>query len=622
MARERRMEKALSWVGVGTVAGALLLAAVTVALHWAGQDTGVIKEVGLVWFWACFLGGFVLMLGVRWQPLYPGEHPDTESGWDYAFCLAGVAAVTALIAGNSVLLGAEAPGISELSPIELRMAIVVCAIPLGTLLMLTVVRRPLLLPRNRSLPFLASGALAVALLGTAVPPLLLDGEETGVRHVIAENPPERAAVPDQVRRSGWTWELEQHPDPDREVRVERITWGSHGPLAVLSDGVVSLDGTDGSEVWSYRDLDVDEASVWVGNGHVLFTHVLERDGDAEERDEPEVQVTQVLDRVTGDLVTEFSRDSGEGPDGTARDLVGWSDGVRVHSDWRDRNEWGDAAGVSAWDAESGEELWYLSRAPEGMLCEGGSPGVRSESVVHAVACVHEDDVTEGELIDGLLRRGDVAKQLRVVSVDLRTGQEQWTHELDGGDVFVPGRPWLAPGVGDQDSVLVVAGSYSSDPLLLLDPETGTELMHLTKEQVDIDEDLSREEILDVDGSGVTMLFYRYPRGSEVRHIDTDGNHTPLVGSGGSVVGRYTESVVLSEQVLFPDADSGKHGDRAQVRVASYGERLGEGLSNRIVLESERPVRQLVAVPGGVAALVREHSGDEHGSDVWVEGLVP
>ncbi|WP_026116415.1 hypothetical protein [Nocardiopsis valliformis] len=616
MARERRMEKALSWVGAGTVAGALLLAAVTVALHWAGQDTAVFQEAGLAWFWVCVLGGFVLVLGVRWKNARAGEPADAESGWDYALCLAGAAALTALIAGNGVLLGADAPGIGALSLIELRMAVVVCAVPLGVLLMLTVVRRPLLPPRSRSLPPFAAGVLAVALVGVTVPLLLVDEEEGGVRHVVAEDLPGVAAFPDRVNRSGWIWE------PEQSGTIDRIVRGAHGPLVVLSDGVVSLDGTDGTEIWSYREPAARDATVWVGNGHVLFTRVPERDEDAAEQgeDAPEERATRVFDVVNGALVTEFSADTGEASESSARALVGWSDGVRVHSDRRDGVERDEAPGVSAWDAESGEELWYRNPAPEpGMACAGEPPRVRAETVVYAVACVREEDLTGSTWeIESLIRDEEPDKRFRVVSVDLRTGEEQWSYELEGEEVFVPDRPWAAPGADGRGSVLAVQGYYSSDPVLLLDPGSGEELMYLSEDMVEAEEGLSREAVIDVDGSGITMLFSRSGEGVEVGRIDPDGNRTPLIGAGGAYASRYSHRAVLPEQVVFTTDESERAGDRAQVSVASHGELFGEGLRNRIVLGSRADVGQLVAVRGGVAVLLTEprHQGAR------VEGLVP
>ncbi|GAA1074103.1 PQQ-binding-like beta-propeller repeat protein [Nocardiopsis metallicus] len=610
------MENALSWVGAGAVAGALLLAAVTLALHRAGQDTGVIEEVGLAWFWACVLGGFVLVLGVRWKNVRAGEPPDAERGWHYALCLTGTAVLTALIAGNGALLGADSPAIDALSPTELRMAVVVCAVPLGVLLMLTVVRRPLLPPRSRSLPPFAAGAFAVALAGTSVPLVLVDEDQSGVRHVVAEDPPESAALPDRVNRSGWAWE------PEPSGTIDRIVRGAHGPLVVLDDGVVSLDGTDGTEIWSYRDPAARDAAVWVGNGQVLFTRVPERDEDAAEHggNAPEEQFTRVFDMVDGELVTEFSVDTGETSRGGARTLVGWSDGVRVHSDRRDGGEPDEAPGMSAWDAESGEELWYRDPGPEpGAACAGGPPRVRAETVVYAVACVDEEDLTDStRQIESLIRDEEPDKRFRVVAVDLRTGEELWSYGLEGEEVFVPDRPWAVPGAEGRGSVIAVLGHYRSDPVLLLDPESGEELMYLSEDMVEAAEGFSQEAVIDVDGSGVTMLFSRSGEGSEVDRIDPDGHRTSLIGAGGAHVSRHSHRAVLPEQVVFAADESPETGDRAQVSVASHGELFGEGLRNRIVLETRANVGQLVAVPGGVAALVAEpyHQGAR------VEGLVP
>jgi outer membrane protein assembly factor BamB len=614
VARERRTEKALSWVGAGAVAGALLLAAVTVALHWAGQDTGVFEEAGLAWFWACVLGGFVLVLGVRWKNACAGEPADAESGWDYALCLAGAAVLTALIAGNGVLLGAEPPGVGALSPTELRMAVVVCAIPLGVLLMLTVVRRPLLPPRSRSLPPFAAGVLAVLLVGASVPLFLVDEEEGGVRHVVAEDLPGEAALPDRVNRSGWAWE------PEPPGTIDRIVRGAHGPLVVLSDGVVSLDGADGTEIWSYREPAARDATVWVGNGQVLFTRVPGRDEDAAEQaaGASEEQVTRVLDLVNGALVTEFSTDTGAASQSGAGDLVGWSDGVRVHSDRRDGVERDEAPGVSAWDAESGEELWYRHPAPEpGMACAGDPPRVRAETVVYAVACVHEEDLNGATReIESLVLYEELDKWLRVASVDLRSGEEQWSYELEGEEVFVPDRPRAVPGADGRGSVLAVQSYYRSDPVLLLDPENGEEIVYFSEDMVESEENLSWGRVLDVDGSGATVLLSGEHEGPEVGHLDLEGNLTPLIEAGGAHVDRFTRSVVLPGQVLFTASEHVE--DRAQVSVASHGERLGEGLRNRIVLESRGNVEQLVAVRGGVAVLLDE----QYRSGVRVEGLVP
>lgn len=63
-----------------------------------------------------------------------------------------------------------------------------------------------------------------------------------VRHEVADELGEPAPVPERVEEVGWEGE------PELGSSVVRVEEGSHGPLVVLTDGVVSLDGTDGSEI--------------------------------------------------------------------------------------------------------------------------------------------------------------------------------------------------------------------------------------------------------------------------------------------------------------------------------------------------------------------------------------
>ncbi|MGW5875962.1 hypothetical protein ACWFMI_05310 [Nocardiopsis terrae] len=512
--------------------------------------------------------------------------------------------------------GADAAEFGELSPTALRMGVVVCAVALGLLLMLTAVRRPLLLPRTRSLPSFAAGALAVVLTGVALPVLARSADGSGMLHVVAGDLPEAAPVPDRVREAGWEWE------PDRGGRVQRIMRGSHGPLVALNNGVVSLDGTNGTEVWSYRRPSAEEVSVWGGNGQVLVTHTPEDPG-SDKGDTDQGRLTEVLDLVTGELVAEYTVNPREAPDGVTGALVGWSDGVRVHFDRRERGEWNEPIGVGAWDGESGEELWYRRLAPEeGRVCGGGAPRVRADMVVYALVCVSEDDYAASDHTLGtLVLLGNVHTEFRIVAVDLRTGEERWSDERDGWEeAFVPDRPWTAQGEGDRGDVLVVLSGWTGVPGLLLDPDTGEEILHLTEDLLE-EEDLSVGQVLDVDGSGVTLSFSKSYKGTEVHHVDLSGDRTELVGAGGAHTGAFPEapSAVLAEQTLFSDPAYVEQGDQAQILVASHGERLGSGLHNRIALGKRGVggVGQLTAVPGGVAVLM-----ETSGSNTRVEGLVP
>lgn len=567
MARERRTESVLAWVGAGAVAGSLPLATATVALHWSET----FEKFGWGWFWACLIGGIALWRRVHWKR----DAPDPTRGWDYVVGMAIAATLVWLIAGHVIADGWH------------RMGIVVCALAVGLLLMLTVVRRPSLEHRPRSLISFGAGALVVLLVGTILPMLVEEDDRSEPRHVIAEDAPEAAPVPERVAEVGWSWE------PEGSAGIERVVRGEHGPLAVLGDGVVSLDGTDGSQVWSYRRPAGESVNVRTAYGQVYLTDTS--------------GTTEVLDRATGESMAEYTGVPNADSEGDVGRVIGWSGAVRVHDDQRDGEP-----GMSAWDAESGEELWFRKLSPEeGLVCEGRAPNVRRDTVVYAVACVGEDDFAAS---DSSLLNLDAAERaaFRIVSVDLRTGEELWSHEReDREEMFVPHYPWIGPAQGDGEKVLVVGKEPGYVPALLLDPETGEELLHLTNERSEV------EFVLDADADGATVLYRRNHGGTEILHIDMEGNHTEVVEEGGAHLSPYLETfALLPDQVLAFSGHYSDYEERAQILVASPGGRLGEGLDNRISLESRKSVEQLVATPGGVTVLMDEFS------DTHLEGLVP
>ena len=567
MARERRTESVLAWVGAGTVAGALLLAAATVVLHWSET----FEKFGWGWFWACLIGGIILGRRVHWKR----EAPDPTRGWDYVTGMGIAATVVWLIAGHGLADGWH------------RMGIVVCALAVGLLLMLTVVRRPLLEPRTRSLTSFGVGALVVLLVGAILPVLGEEDDRSEVRHVVAEDPPEAAPVPERVAEVGWSWE------PEGSAGIERVLRGEHGPLAVLGDGVVSLDGTDGSQVWSYRRPAGEPVNVRAASGQVYVT-----DSSG---------TTEVLDPATGESLAEYTGVPNTDSEGDVGRVIGWSGAVRVHDDQREGEP-----GVSAWDAESGEELWFRKLSPEeGLVCEGRAPNVRRDTVVYAVACVGEDDFAAS---DSSLLNLDAAErtEFRVVSVDLHTGEELWSHEREDWDeAFVPHHPWIGPAQGDGGKVLLVGSGLAAVPALLLDPETGEELLHLTEERT------GAEFVLDADAGGATVLYSGIHEATEILHIDVAGNQTEVVEGGGAHLSRFLETfALLPDQVLAFSGHYSGYEERAQILVASPGGRLSEGLDNRIALESRKPVEQLVVTPGGVTVLMDAFS------DTHLEGLVP
>ncbi|WP_223839437.1 hypothetical protein [Nocardiopsis deserti] len=66
-------------------------------------------------------------------------------------------------------------------------------------------------------------------------------------HTVADAVPDTPApVPSDVSEVGWEWEAPQG------VSVRGVEPGPFGPLLVLEDGVVALDGSSGEVLWSYR----------------------------------------------------------------------------------------------------------------------------------------------------------------------------------------------------------------------------------------------------------------------------------------------------------------------------------------------------------------------------------
>lgn len=121
-----------------------------------------------------------------------------------------------------------------------------------------------------------------------------------VPHHIAEDLAEPVSVPTQATHVGW----ECRPPMDTDVREVRP--GTHGPLVLLRDGAVALDGTTGERLWSYRRPHDHVRDVWAENEHVHVRHRVSTDEESgEERFE-----TVVLDAVTGRIVEEASDATG------------------------------------------------------------------------------------------------------------------------------------------------------------------------------------------------------------------------------------------------------------------------------------------------------------------------
>ncbi|QRN79534.1 MAG: hypothetical protein JK586_14895, partial [Nocardiopsis sp. BM-2018] len=117
-------------------------------------------------------------------------------------------------------------------------------VALGTVLSLGVLVGPRGKPRGLWWVGAPAGALVVVLVAGLVAPL---SEYRPVTHTfLSEAPGEPAPVPTDVSEVGWTWTAPENTE------VVRVDAGSHGPVVVLRDGLIALDGRTGDELWTHR----------------------------------------------------------------------------------------------------------------------------------------------------------------------------------------------------------------------------------------------------------------------------------------------------------------------------------------------------------------------------------
>ncbi|MBR8740613.1 PQQ-binding-like beta-propeller repeat protein [Nocardiopsis sp. MG754419] len=96
----------------------------------------------------------------------------------------------------------------------------------------------------RSLPVLGRTAGAATLIPAVLVAMALPIDDTFAQRTTADPGP-ASAPPADPREEIWEWA------PDRRA-VREVFTGSHGPVVVVADGLVGLDGTDGRELWSVR----------------------------------------------------------------------------------------------------------------------------------------------------------------------------------------------------------------------------------------------------------------------------------------------------------------------------------------------------------------------------------
>ena len=633
----RRWARAVAWAGTGTLGGSVLMAVAVLFLN-AGE--GGNWDMEGAWVLAGLLAVVALFGGVRWDTAWttsdarPGEPPEAVERrrrrqrrsfrlWvTVALALATALAYTAFPA--DLLLGMEEnPDAYGHAPRATGIWLAACAVPVGLLLMLGSPGPVEPRPWRGSLPFLASGALAVVLTVSLAGLYLYPRQP----HTVAEGLGEPAPVPGEVTRVGWSWE------PPQDTWVTGVRTGPHGPVLLLADGAVALDGRSGEELWSFRRPRDDDHEVWseawVDDGRVYVRHTPpERVSD----DAPERTVT-VLDPATGAIVDEYAEEAPE-RGGSSRTRLGEVDIDRWFS-----SSQGGSVELTATDTRTGAGLWNWSREfdPDEYGSGCGTRGIVPfpDRMVVQIGCVDSDAVDGHGDRSEVLEDPDTRTAATLVAVDVQSGEEVWEHS------------WEREGAGTEEPVLVPAdrSSGGGEPVVavrhsdwagataLFDPATGEEVPGIP-EQLGPGGS-SAAALLDADTAGAFLL----EDGDPVRYYRADASAETVATADLAVDQSLWEDGIprahLRGATAVDDAALVPIGG-ADVVVAPFGEETAQGEGPRIHLaadEDERlspgdepyergmRVTALHRGPGSVVALL-SRSESSIAAASRIEGLVP
>lgn len=446
----------------------------------------------------------------------------------------------------------------------------------------------------------ASGAVAVALLAGLVwaltPPRLI--------HTVASGDPgEPPAVPSGVDGVGWTW------SPPSGVRVESVAAGPRGPILVLSDGVVALDGASGEEVWTYREPHGWDAEALLFEDVVLLT-----------RDLGATVTATPLDPATGEAVGGERRLEG---------LVGYAPSTTLH-------EYRDGAGTRGVQARefdgtatgSGGARWTFVPRGEGLFCElqrdlwpTTDPDTGDGRVVVAHTCADAREYEErtlqpalpgesGDGSDDILAHGgslDTAVAT-VAALDLTSGEEVWRYE------YPVRRSWgrfdldLADGTVHSEGGAPALRFRADSELHLLDPRTGEPLGHPEEARDARGRFGPRvDRVLRADTAGTVIAVEgRYPGSGEPLEVlttDPEGGVTArvTVDPDGPVPEPLDLAVVLDDTLLIPYTDR-ENGERGVHSLAlASGDLGGERVEIGSPANDVPGEHRLVAVPGAVVS---------------------
>ncbi|USY22344.1 hypothetical protein NE857_12470 [Nocardiopsis exhalans] len=466
------------------------------------------------------------------------------------------------------------------------------------------------------LPCFTAAALAVVVAATVL------GSVTHpevVHTVAADDPGDPPSVPGSVSARGWTWA------PPPGVSISRVAAGPRGPILLLDDGFVALDGATGSELWTYRELHGTELETRLDEGAALLTRST-GNGAA---------TGMLLDPATGEIISE--RPDLEG-------LQTYTPTVSLHEYLSDDG----TEGIEARSREPGltgpaDPLWSFVPQEADLFCEfqprarpTTGPDTGDGLVVVAYACVDPEEFEEKTLetlepqpirgdYHGILAHGGSVDSLvaTVAVLDLSTGEEVWRrddpvlhsqHRID----LKSGRRALA-----TEGEVPALELWSDYELFLLDPRTG-EPQGYPEEARDRRGRFGPavDRVLRADTGGAVLLMRGDYHGSdsprEVLTTDPDGKVIARVTIDESELDQehLNQAIVLEDTLLIPYTDSDTRVMSVYAAPLAAGDFGGEWLEVGSPLEfGFRQEHRLTAAPGAVVSYIT-------GDITEVHGLVP
>lgn len=604
--------EAVGWIGTGLVVGTVLL---TLLVLWRLMDerVGSPEPTHGVWQVPLAIALVVTLTVFRRDRRELNPDPVGPVTSTFFSLLGASLAILLLIllinlpAGSFVFTARLFDETYRVTPEEVALWTIPLVLLFGLVLLLVSHRWPRTASWRRwTVPFAVGMVLALL----ADPAMRALSEHVPTEHTfLAQAPDGPAPYPSSVSQPGWKW---QAPDRAKVVEVER---GPLGPVVVLSDGLVGLDGATGEELWSHRNpLGDVTAAVQAGADRA---HMVLRSGDegtgisADHEDLLRPGQVSVLDTSTGEIVEEFERSSTEPGAPVVQPVPGYT----VHSGTSDTTVW-----VRVHEVSGGDPLWELEfgdreREETGTFCaptdiydldeqrqEAGNILVRDDQLVFAYRCLEAGDFGAlREALDLLEGGSDDRWTVHVVALDLRTGTEDWSREWAGesGSVEVrDGGPALDAGA---DPAVIVDGIRAHDgapaPDTEADPDTVFEQAGESSDVLVLDA---------VDGSDVLDAFRVEGRFPQVLRADTGGavvftwEEDPGdqgVDARDHIFHRLDASGEVSGVIRLPaQARTGEHSLAEDARWSGLA--LADGVALPF-LDSEEP--EVGGVPSLVAA---------------------